>query len=148
MWQISYPPANSASLGSFIHWSNPKEKNLPTIRVIQKKIQFHHLWTQDSLVMNYCINSKMCATYAKLASANLERSAKKITQNFAKNSFPRGPQKLNPKACDWKCNNLGPIACRDSIKNRECGREKCRFYHLKGTKALVRLPKLSQLLQF
>ena len=42
--------------------------------------------------------------------------------------------KSNPKGCDSKCNNLHPIACRDSIKSRECARDKCRFYHLKGTK--------------
>ena len=54
----------------------------------------------------------------------------KFCQKFINN----GPSKSNPKGCDSKCNNLHPIACRDSIKSRECARDKCRFYHLKGTK--------------
>ena len=54
----------------------------------------------------------------------------KFWQKFIYN----GLAKQNRKGCDGKCGKLHPNACRDSLKNRECSREKCKFYHLKGTK--------------
>ena len=54
----------------------------------------------------------------------------KFWQKFIYN----GLAKQNSKGCDGKCGKLHPNACRDSLKNRECSREKCKFYHLKGTK--------------
>ena len=46
-----------------------------------------------------------------------------------------GLLKQNRNGCNGKCGKLHPNACRDSLKTRECGREKCCFYHpVPGTK--------------
>ncbi len=44
-----------------------------------------------------------------------------------------GILKYSPQGCDGKCGKLHPSACRDSLRTKECLREKCRFYHIKGT---------------
>ena len=36
--------------------------------------------------------------------------------------------------CDNLCGMPHPNACRQAMKNRECDREGCRFFHIKGTK--------------
>ena len=46
-----------------------------------------------------------------------------------------GLRKFHEKGCEnMKCAYFHPNACRDSMKNRTCPRNDCRFYHLKGTK--------------
>ena len=44
-----------------------------------------------------------------------------------------GPKSLNPRGCDGNCAKLHPNVCRQSLRTKECTREDCRFYHLKGT---------------
>ena len=45
-----------------------------------------------------------------------------------------GLKKGNKNGCDNKCGKFHPNACRDSLKDKTCIRNDCRFYHLKGTK--------------
>lgn len=52
---------------------------------------------------------------------------------FCKKFTKNGLAKNNPQGCDGKCGKLHPNACRESLKNKECSRTDCRFYHLKGT---------------
>ena len=40
----------------------------------------------------------------------------------------------NEKGCESSCSFFHPNACKDSLKSKNCPREECRFYHLKGTK--------------
>ena len=55
----------------------------------------------------------------------------KMCNKFTKNGQLK---KNNQFGCDGKCEKFHPNVCRDSLKNKECPRELCRFYHLKGTK--------------
>ena len=86
--------------------------------------------TGDELLHKF---ENTCYFY-KLGKCKFGKECKKEHPKFCQKFINNGPIKLNTKGCDNKCNNLHPIACRDSIKSIECVREKCRFYHLKGTK--------------
>ena len=52
---------------------------------------------------------------------------------FCPTYIKNGPKSQNPRGCDGKCTKLHPNACRQSLRTKECKREDCRFYHLKGT---------------
>ena len=86
--------------------------------------------TGDELLHKF---ENTCYFY-KLGKCKFGKECKKDHPKFCQKFINQGIIKNNPKGCDGKCNNLHPIACRDSLKSRECEREKCRFYHLKGTK--------------
>ena len=45
-----------------------------------------------------------------------------------------GSKSTDKKGCDGKCNAYHPNTCRNSLLNKTCSYEECRFYHLKGTK--------------
>ena len=49
-----------------------------------------------------------------------------------------GIRNNDPKGCEGKCNQFHPNACRSSVKDRTCTWPECRFFHLKGTKKIVR----------
>ena len=40
----------------------------------------------------------------------------------------------NDRGCEHSCKFYHPNACRDSLKDRKCSRNDCRFFHLYGTK--------------
>ncbi len=80
-------------------------------------------------------NGKLCKFYnkgkcTKGKKCNFEHP--EICKAFRK----FGLKKYNAKGCDGKCEFLHPNTCRDSLKNRSCPRQDCRFFHLKGTKVL------------
>lgn len=52
-----------------------------------------------------------------------------ICRKFKKHGLLRH----NQNGCDSKCGRLHPNACRNSLKTKECDRENCRFFHIKGT---------------
>lgn len=52
---------------------------------------------------------------------------------FCKKFVKHGLIRHNQSGCDSKCGRLHPNACRNSLRMRECDREKCRFFHIKGT---------------
>ena len=72
--------------------------------------------------------------FYKLGKCKFGKKCKKEHPKFCQKIINNGPIKLNTNGCDNKCNNLHPIACRDSIKSSKCAREKCRFYQKKGAK--------------
>ena len=72
--------------------------------------------------------------FYKIGKCRFGKECKKDHPKFCQKFVNCGPIKNNPKGCDSKCYKLHPIACRDSVKNRECSRDKCRFFHLAGTK--------------
>ena len=45
-----------------------------------------------------------------------------------------GPRSHNPRGCENKCGKTHTNICRQSLRTKECVREDCRLYHLKGTK--------------
>ena len=45
-----------------------------------------------------------------------------------------GSTSTDPKGCDGKCNAFHPNACRQSLREKTCSFQDCRFFHLKGTK--------------
>ena len=49
-----------------------------------------------------------------------------------------GSKSSNPNGCDGKCEAFHPNACRNSLRNKTCSFQDCRFYHLKGTKFMIR----------
>ncbi len=49
-----------------------------------------------------------------------------------------GSISTNKKGCDGKCINFHPNACRNSVKNRTCDWRECKFFHLKGTKRIIK----------
>ena len=104
--------------------SNPKEDPISS--------SMNPRLTGDELLHKF---ENVCYFY-KIGKCKFGKECKKDHPKFCQKFITHGPQKLNPKGCDCKCHNLHPIACRDSIKNRKCGREKFRFYHLKGTKKI------------
>ena len=59
----------------------------------------------------------------------------KMCNKFIKNGLLK---KFNPAGCDAKCNKFHPNACRDSLRSKECARDNCRFFHLKGTTLLIK----------
>ena len=61
------------------------------------------------------------------------KECRKPHPNFCTTFIRNGPKSQNQKGCDGKCAKLHPNVCRQSLKTKECGREDCRFYHLKGT---------------
>lgn len=52
-----------------------------------------------------------------------------------KKFMKHGPySKHNTKGCDKKkCDQFHPKVCNQSLRDKACGRDKCTFYHLKGT---------------
>ena len=64
----------------------------------------------------------------------------KICHKF--NQF--GPKNGINKGCDDSCEFYHPNACRNSVKDRTCSYEMCRFYHLKGTKLISRQVQTKQ----
>ena len=52
---------------------------------------------------------------------------------FCRRFTKHGLQRHNPSGCDSKCGKLHPNACRSSLRTKECERENCRFYHIRGT---------------
>ena len=58
----------------------------------------------------------------------------KICRKF--NQF--GPKEGNNKGCNEICGFFHPNACRNSIKDRACSYQECRFYHLKDTKTITK----------
>ena len=75
--------------------------------------------TGDELLHKY---ENACYFY-KLGKCRFGKECKKDHPKFCQKFINFGPIKLNQKGCDSKCNNLHPIACRDSVKSRECARE-------------------------
>lgn len=44
-------------------------------------------------------------------------------------------KKFNLTGCEGNCGKFHPNTCRESLRKKECSRENCRFFHLKGTSA-------------
>ena len=61
------------------------------------------------------------------------KDCRKDHPKFCQKFIHNGHQKFGNKGCDGKCEKLHPNACRDSLKKRECSRDKCKFFHIKGT---------------
>ena len=49
-----------------------------------------------------------------------------------------GSKSSNSNGCDGKCEAFHPNACRNSLRNKTCSFQDCRFYHLKGTKFVIK----------
>ena len=55
---------------------------------------------------------------------------------FCKVFSKHGLLKHNLQGCNSKCGRPHQNACRESLRTKECSRDDCRFYHLKGTKSI------------
>ena len=122
---------------SMVKWSSVESKgkklasaHVSPIDPVSSNPRSSVVLTGDELLHKF---ENVCYFY-KLGKCRFGKECKKEHPKFCQKFINNGPSKSNPKGCDSKCNNLHPIACRDSIKSRECARDKCRFYHLKGTK--------------
>ena len=76
--------------------------------------------------------SQMCKFYKK-GKCRYGKECRNEHPKFCKKFIKYGSLKYCPQGCDGKCEKPHPDACRDSLRTKECNREKCRFYHIKGT---------------
>ena len=77
--------------------------------------------------------SKVCKFY-KNGDCKFGTNCRLEHPKFCKKFVKHGLQRHNQSGCDSKCGKLHPNACRSSLRTKECDREKCRFFHIKGTK--------------
>ena len=68
--------------------------------------------TGDELLHKF---QNVCYFY-KIGKCRFGKECKKEHPKFCQKFLNFGPIKSNTRGCDSKCNNLHPIACRDSIK--------------------------------
>ena len=132
---------------SMVKWTlveskNKKENKSPSQNSSFRSPQQHQL-TGDELLHKF---ENTCYFY-KLGKCKFGKECKKEHPKFCQKFINFGIIKNNSKGCDSKCNNLHPIACRDSLKSRVCDREKCKFYHLKGKKSQSQMPVLNRRFQ-
>jgi hypothetical protein len=78
--------------------------------------------------------SQMCKFYKK-GKCRYGKECRNEHPKFCKKFIKHGILKFSPQGCDRKCGKPHPDACRDSLRTKECTRENCRFYHIKGTNA-------------
>ena len=80
----------------------------------------------------FCTNG--ARKYKKECRFDHPNGAKKLQKN---GSF----KKWNPTGCDGNCNKFHPNVCKDSLRSKECPRENCHFFHLKGTQFIKKYAK-------
>ena len=78
--------------------------------------------------------NQMCKFYKK-GKCRYGKECRNEHPKFCKKFIKHGSLKFSPQGCDRKCGKPHPDACRDSLRTKECNRENCRFYHIKGTNA-------------
>jgi hypothetical protein len=76
----------------------------------------------------------MCKFYKK-GKCRYGKECRNEHPKFCKKFIKHGSLKFSPQGCDRKCGKHHPDACRDLLRTKECNRENCRFYHIKGTNA-------------
>ena len=76
----------------------------------------------------------MCKFYQK-GKCRYGKECRNEHPKFCKKFIKHGSLKFSPHGCDRKCGKPHPDACRDSLRTKECNRENCRFYHIRGTNA-------------
>jgi len=81
--------------------------------------------------------TQICRFY-KQGNCKFGKDCRNDHPKFCKNFTKHGILKYSPQGCDGKCVKLHPSACIDSLRTKECLREKCRFYHIKGTNVNVK----------
>jgi hypothetical protein len=77
--------------------------------------------------------SKVCKFYRN-GDCKFGAKCRQEHPKFCKKFTKHGLLRHNQNGCDSKCGKLHPNACRTSLRTRECDRESCRFYHIRGTK--------------
>jgi hypothetical protein len=78
--------------------------------------------------------NQMCKFYKK-GKCRYGKECRNEHPKFCKKFIKHGSLKFSLQGCDGKCEKPHPDACRDSLRTKVCNREKCRFYHIKGTNA-------------
>ena len=78
--------------------------------------------------------NQMCKFYKK-GKCRYGKECRNEHPKFCKKFIKHGSLKFSTQGCDRKCGKPHPDACRDSLRTKECNRENCRFYHIKGTNA-------------
>ena len=78
--------------------------------------------------------NQMCKFYKK-GKCRYGKECRNEHPKFCKKFIKHGSLKFSPQGCDRKCGKPHPDACRDSLRTKECNRENCRFYHIRGTNA-------------
>ena len=90
--------------------------------------------TQEGSQKNEKIDlSKVCRFYRN-GDCKFGAKCRQEHPKFCKKFTKHGLQRHNQNGCDSKCGKLHPNACRNSLRTKECDREKCRFFHIRGTK--------------
>ena len=104
---------------------------------VLKLVQLDHIKSNRSYLIRLIIFKNGRCNKAK---NECRFSHPKICHKF--NQF--GPKNGINKGCDDSCEFYHPNACRNSVKDRTCSYEMCRFYHLKGTKLISRQVQTKQ----
>jgi hypothetical protein len=75
---------------------------------------------------------QVCRFY-KQGNCKFGKDCRNDHPKFSKKITKHGILKYSPQGCNEKCGKLYPSACRETLRTKECLREKCMFYHIKGT---------------
>ena len=76
--------------------------------------------------------SKVCKFYRN-GDCKFGAKCRQEHPKFCKKFVKHGLKRHNQAGCDSKCGKLHPNACRTSLRTKECDREKCKFFHIRGT---------------
>jgi hypothetical protein len=94
--------------------------------------------SQSSEGQNKNSSSTQVCRFYKQGNCKFGKDCRNDHPKFCKKFTKHGILKYSSQGCDGKCGKLHPSACRDSLRTKECLREKCRFYHIKGTNVNVK----------
>ena len=81
-------------------------------------------------------NMENVCRFYRNGNCKFKKDCRKEHPKFCQRFTKHGLKSHNVSGCDSQCGLLHPNACRDSLRSRECSRDQCNFYHIKGTKFL------------
>lgn len=81
-------------------------------------------------------NTENVCRFYKNGNCKFKKDCRKEHPKFCQRFTKHGLKSHNINGCDSQCGLLHPNACRESLRSRECSRDQCNFYHIKGTKFL------------
>ena len=82
-------------------------------------------------------NKELCRFYAR-GQCTRKQECRFNHPSICKKFRKFGSISMDKNGCDGKCDALHPNACRNSVRDRTCSWQDCKFFHLKGTKRINR----------
>ena len=82
-------------------------------------------------------NKELCRFYAR-GQCTRKQECRFNHPSICKKFRKFGSISTDKSGCDGKCDALHPNACRNSVRDRTCSWQDCKFFHLKGTRRINR----------